>query len=456
MRIPQRPPALSDLMAELDKPGRLLDIMHVSSAVDARGKYLHWDDMRSRTPPGGLTHREWWLATWLARRSISRDLPLIAIDGSPFRFMNIDPIQEMVHRIDQQASGQILSEGVVTSLRSSDHYLVSSLVEEAITSSQLEGANTTRNVAKELLATGRKPRDRSEQMIVNNYQAMMFARDLAPEKLTPTDVLDLHRIVTDDTLDDPGQAGRLQTVDEERVAVFWHDGTLLHTPPPAKDLASRLDLMCQFANGELTNGAFIHPVVRAIVLHFWVAYDHPFSDGNGRTARALFYWAMLNQGYWLAQYLSVSSILRKAPAQYVRSYLHSETDDNDITYFVVYQTQVIERSITSLHEYLALKLDETREIEALLHGTPILNNRQLFVVRDALRDSGRQFTIAAHQRQHRVTYESARSDLLRLERLGLFSRRKVGKKHVFRPMPSLPDRLRGLGEDAGSTASLPG
>jgi len=94
----------------------------------------------------------------------------------------------MVHRIDQQASGQILADDVVTSLRSSDRYLVSSLVEEAITSSQLEGASTTRRVAKELLATGRQPRDRSEQMIVNNYQAMVFAQDLAGHPLTPTDV----------------------------------------------------------------------------------------------------------------------------------------------------------------------------------------------------------------------------------------------------------------------------
>ena len=55
----------------------------------------------------------------------------------------------MVHRIDQQAGGQILADDLVTNLRSSDRYLVSSLVEEAITSSQLEGACTMRQVAKE-------------------------------------------------------------------------------------------------------------------------------------------------------------------------------------------------------------------------------------------------------------------------------------------------------------------
>src|ERR1039458_3190426 len=115
-------------------------------------------------------------------------------------FSNIDLIQEMVHRIDQKASGQILADDVVTNLRSSNRYLVSSLVEEAITSSQMEGASTTRRVAKEMLATGRKPRDRSERMIANNYQGMLFAQELAQQALSPNDVLDLHRILTDETL----------------------------------------------------------------------------------------------------------------------------------------------------------------------------------------------------------------------------------------------------------------
>jgi Fic family protein len=445
VKIPQRPPVRDDLLREMvAEPRTLTEILTTIKPVDHRGRYLHWDEMRNRTPPHGLTHRQWWFGTTIARQGIERNLPLRSTAGEPFTFSNIDSVQELVHRIDQQASGQILADDLVTNLRSSDRYLVSSLVEEAITSSQLEGASTTRQVAKELLATGRKPRDRSEQMIVNNFQAMMFAQELGTQPLTPTDVLDLHRILTADTLDDPADAGRLQQPGDERIAVYWHDDTLLHRPPPASELEARLEAMCRFANGEATDG-FIHPVVRAIILHFWLAYDHPFVDGNGRTARALFYWAMLHDGYWLAQYLSVSSILRKAPTQYARSYLLTETDHNDITYFVVYQLQVIERAIDSLYQYLARKAAENRELESLLHGSAHLNHRQLTVVRDALRDPGETFTIQPQARRHRVTYESARSDLLGLEQLGLLSKQKVGKKYVFRSMPDLSAKLRALG-----------
>lgn len=444
MKVPQRPPAFDELLKEMVSSASLPDILAAVKPVDGRGRYLHWDEMRNRTPPGGLTHRQWWFGMAFSRQGVARSLPLRSTSGEEFRFCNVDPIQEMVHRIDQQASGQILADEVVTGLRSSDRYLVSSLVEEAITSSQLEGASTSRRVAKELLATGRKPRDRSEQMIVNNFQGMMFAQDLAQGPLTPTDVLDLHRILTEEALDDPNDAGRLQRPGDDRIAVYWHDDTLLHRPPPANELPERLDAMCRFANGEAIEG-FIHPVVRAIVLHFWLAYDHPFTDGNGRTARALFYWSLLRDGYWLAQYLSVSSILRKAPARYARSYLLTETDSNDLTYFVIYQLQVIERATASLHEYLARKTQENRELESLLHGSRHLNHRQLVVLRDALRDPSEPFTIQPQARRHRVTYESARSDLLGLEELGLLFKEKVGKKYVFRSPPDLTNRLRALG-----------
>jgi len=446
LKLPQRPPSLEDILKETGNDSEALRRLLTASndPVDSKNRYLHWDDMRNRTPPDGLNRREWWFVTAQARRSVARELPLLSVVGERFRFSNVDVVQEMVHRIDQKASGHILTDDVVTNLRSSDRYLVSSLIEEAITSSQLEGASTTRRVAKEMLETGRKPRNHSEQMILNNFKAMIYAQELADSPLTPAGVLSLHRAVSEETLSEPDRVGRLQTPEEDRVAVQWHDGTILHRPPPASELPQRLEEMCRFANGETPQG-FIHPVVRAIILHFWLAYDHPFEDGNGRTARALFYWAMLHEGYWLTQYLSVSSILHRAPSQYARSFLLTETDENDTTYFVMYQLNVIERAIQSLDEYLSRKMAETREIERLIHGSPHLNHRQLLIMQDALRDADAPFTIAAQSRRNRVTYQTARTDLLGLEALGLLGKHHQGNKFIFRSPSDLSDRLRSFG-----------
>ena len=227
----------------------------------------------------------------MARRSVRHVLPLDDKAGRPFSFSDSGYLYRMLHEVDRDASGRIeLSADVVTT-DSRNRYLVNSLIEEAITSSQLEGAATTRRVAKEMLRSGRKPRDRSERMIVNNYRAMEFVRELAGEDLSAPVLLELQRILTEDTLDDPGAVGRFRLPSDDVYVIDQRDGTVLHEPPDADELDERLDRLFRFANAT-DDTAFVHPVVRAILLHFMIGYDHPFVDGNGRTARALFYWAM--------------------------------------------------------------------------------------------------------------------------------------------------------------------
>ena len=180
MKKPMSPPDIAQLVLEIsdDNPQRLFEIFSEGRPVDAKGRYLHWDQMRHRTPPDGLTLNEWWAGTTASRASQARTLPFTGTDGNPFRFTNIDRIQELVHQIDQQVSGRIQTDEIVATVGSSDRYVVSSL-EEAITSSLLEGAATTRRVAKELLRTGRAPRDSDERMVLNNFQAMLRVEELA-------------------------------------------------------------------------------------------------------------------------------------------------------------------------------------------------------------------------------------------------------------------------------------
>src|SRR6266511_1498217 len=284
MKPPRRPKPAVELLQGL-KPDRLQKILETFPSAQQNRHYYHWDKLRYLKPPDDLTHEEWWLRLKLARSSSLRALPLQDVKGQPFVFSMPDQVVEMLHKIDQNASGQITISEEVTNPATRNRYIVSSLIEEAITSSQLEGASTTQRVAKEMLRTGRAPRSRDEQMILNNYRAMQLIGEVRNRKLTPGLVLHLHGVVTEDTLENPDAAGRMQTVDEPCVRVWQHDGGIgdwvSHTPPPADQLPQRLKIMCDFANGTQTQG-FIHPVVRAIVLHFWLAYDHPFEDGNGR------------------------------------------------------------------------------------------------------------------------------------------------------------------------------
>ncbi|QQR90923.1 MAG: Fic family protein [Myxococcales bacterium] len=181
--------------------------------------------------------------------------------------------------------------------------------------------------------------------------------------------------------------------------------------------------------------------MRAIIIHFWLAYDHPFVDGNGRTARALFYWSMLRSEYWLFEYISISNMILEAPKKYYRAFLYTETDDNDLTYFLLYHLEIIQKAIKALYAYIARKSEERRDVWNKLEHEQDLNERQINVLSNALKNTHYSLSIKHHQHTYKVVYQTARADLLELEEKGFLKSKKVGRKFVFYPAPDLKRRL---------------
>ena len=371
--------------------------------------------------------------------TFAKTVPLVDRVGTPFTFGMVDPLPERLHQIDLLAGGMIQMPEPVLNPETRDRYVVHSLMEEAITSSQLEGAATTREVAKEMIRSGRKPRDRSERMILNNYATMQRIGDLKDVPLTRETLFELHSMVTLDTLDDPTAAGRFRREEEYRV-VGDDLGTIFHEPPPADELAGRLEAMCAFANGE-SPAEFVHPAIRSMILHFWLAYDHPFVDGNGRTARALFYWSMLRNRYWLFEYISISEVLLRAPVKYGMAYLYTETDDNDLNYFLLHHVEAIRLALDALRSYIESRSRRLGALEASLRGLEALNHRQRDLIAHALRHPGHEYTIESHRSSNGVVYQTARTDLLDLERVGLLRKRKRGHAWHFVAVANLESLL---------------
>jgi Fic family protein len=448
MKKPVPPPPIGEILERLGEEDNQRLIMVLSHGREAQDEeYLPWDKLRFKTPPQGLSPEEWWASIKLARTSSSRRLPLFAADGIPFSYTLPDDILRMTEEISRRASGVIALPEPVTNPATRDRYVVNSLIEEAIRSSQIEGASTSRKVAKEMIRSGRRPKDRSERMILNNYNAMRRVIELRDVSLTPELICELHRIVTDGTLDDPEAAGRIQrdVGPVDRVAVWgWgFDGEeQIHTPPPGDQLEERMTNLCHFAN-SLDDKPWMQPVLRSLTLHFMMGYDHYFKDGNGRTARIIFYWSMLRHGYWLTEFLSISKILAGAPSKYARSYLNTEQDDGDLTYFFIYQLGVVIRAINELDKYLARKVEELRETRVLLAAVPgEYNHRQLALLELAIKDPSAIFTIESHSRSHRISHETARSDLRDLESRSLLRQSKSGKKFIWRPAENLASIIR--------------
>jgi len=438
MKMPRTPPAWEESAFELFRQPDFRAHMATISAVYP-DRYFHWDEVRCRPVPSSFPPREhWWAYLKLKRMSQSREVPLQDKKGNSFRYCLVDPIPELLHELDQSCSGHFQLPGQVQQAEGRERYTISSFMEEAIRSSQIEGAVETRKIAKEMLRVGRAARNKSEQMILNNYHAMQCIKEWKKESFTPEMLFELHRILTVDTMPEE-QIGRFRR-DEERVEISDEYGEVFHIPPGASLLGDRVSKMCRFANGA-TDGQFVHPVLRAIILHFWLAFDHPFLDGNGRCARALFYWGMLKENYWLAEFISISEIIYRAPVKYYRAFLYTETDDNDLTYFILYHLQVIRKAVGELHEYIDRKTKEIQELEKQLRLAKNVNHRQRALLSNALRHPDRQYTFESHQRCHGISYQTARTDLMALNDMGFLNADKAGRTWYFSPAQNLGHRL---------------
>lgn len=440
MKLPMAPPAFIDLFDRSD----IRKILRSRPGPEVKGQYEHWDQLRHLTPPEGLTPEEWWLGIKMARRGLRQEMPLKEKTGNPFAVVLSDSVQRKLFLIGRDAAGALRGQDATQSEVTREHYLVRSLMEEAMTSSQLEGAATTTQVAKDMLRSGREPRDYGERMIYNNYVAMRELKKWRQEPLTPAAIFEIHRKLTDGTLDDDGCAGRFRLPSED-IVIEDETGRVLHVPPPARELEWRMQSLCDFANQSDDGEHFVHPVVRAILIHFQIGYDHPFVDGNGRTARTLFYWSLLRSGFWMAEYLSISSILKRAPAQYMRSYLYTETDEGDATYFLAHQLDALLEAIDGVHRYIMRKQKEQSAAAALLKpGSPLalqINHRQRGLLLNALKNPGKVFTIEMHRRSHGTSYQTARADLLSLTDGGFLQQFREGKAFVFASAPDLEKRL---------------
>jgi len=442
MRLPPKPPKLNPEGIE-----RILGCMFQPAVqeyiAEVNTEYFHWEKLRHRPIPEGLTPEEAWQVVKMSRMGQPRPLSFQDEADRPFTFWLPNPALEILHEVDRWGGTTLaLAEGTAPILGAvRDRLLISSLMEEAIATSQIEGAVTTRRMAKEMLRTNRKPRNRSEQMIVNSYRTIQLLGQRLDRRLSIDLLFEIQESMTRDTLEDVSGAGRFRTTEDRVSIVDVRDNEVVFTPPAADQLSQRMARLIEFANTSAEKESFIHPLVKAAILHFWLAFEHPFIDGNGRTARALFYWFMLKSGYWLFEFLTISRVIVAAPMQYYRSFLYSEHDGNDLTYSIIFQLRATQRALADLRTYLAKKQAEQQRLALALRQFPDLNHRQRALLDHALRNPAQIYTFQSHQNSHGITYVTARTDLLELVKKKLLTEIKHGKQRGFIPAHDLAEKL---------------
>ena len=410
----ERPPRITEedlVIVMLDKSKRPDE--KLAALIDKiNDDYEYWDTVKYKKRPESCTSAE---ELWLRVKASRIAFLVYTWDKYHISFGLTNKMQRLCHEFDMNFGGS-LETGSVIPYENRERYLVSSLMEEAIYSSQMEGAATTRKVAKDMLRRQISPKDKSQQMIVNNYQTIRFIVEHKQTPLTPELVLHIHHLMTEKTLNDPNDAGRLRMNNE----VVVEDGItheVVHTPPSYIELPTFLKELCKYFN-ETNAKVFVHPIIRGIIIHFMVAYMHPFVDGNGRTARALFYWYMLKQGYWLTEFLSISRVIAMSKKSYEKSFQYVEADFNDLGYFIAYNLKVLDQSFTQLQNYIKKKQEEKVLANTFLRLGDI-NERQAQIIRMYLENPKEVLTVKDLQNKFMVTATTAKSDIVGLLKRGL-------------------------------------
>ncbi|MCD8386454.1 MAG: Fic family protein [Bacteroidales bacterium] len=399
------PSTLNEALALLGRE----DLRPVFNKIEQ--KYLYWDKVKYLCPKS-INPTIFWQAV-----KFTRTVPVktVKFGNHHFHFTITEKMLALLHKFDLNFGGSLSSEGALTP-NDRKYFLSSSIMEEAIASSQMEGANTTRKVAKDMLRRQLTPKNKSERMILNNYETIKFISENSEDTLCEDLILRLHKMISFSTLDDTEDEGKFRDHDDILV-MNAINGEIAHVPPAFSQIPDLIKDVCTFANEDNKDG-FIHPIIKGIIIHFMLAYIHPFCDGNGRTARSLIYWYLLKHQYWFVQYLSISRIIYRSKAKYEKTFLCTEHDDNDLSYFILYHLEVMDEAFTELKSYLSRKIHERSSLQTYF-SLPNVSQRQAYLLKGFADNPETVFSAKELANRFGVNPKSIRTDLKDLMKIGL-------------------------------------
>lgn len=418
----EKPPKITKYNAT--EISRLLNIDNINNLVaDINTKYLYWSDVKYKNLPAGITHEQLWECVKWSRAGQM----LLLWNKYNVKIPFTPDMQSMCHELDMQFRGFWGSSATIDE-QTKQLYLISSIMEESIASSIMEGASTTRRKAKEMLRKGQRPKTKSEKMIYNNYRSIQFIIEHKDDTLTPELILALHKNMTSGTLDDMTDEGKFRT-NNDVVVVDGITNEVFHEPPQFEDIPKAIDTICRLFNG-LTPKNYIHPILKGIIIHFIIAFVHPFVDGNGRTARALFYWYMLKNGYWLIQYISISRVIYSSKRQYEKSFLYVEHDDYDLGYFIIYNLRVLLLAFKDFKLYIERKSAAIKTLNSF-EAIGNINGRQAKILQTFIDKPDYHYTIKELAQLTGAVRQTVQMDMNRLVAIGAMKKIKINQKQFI-------------------------
>lgn len=374
--------------------------------------------------PGRLDLKKMWykygqdnLQEFLAlhKQHFYQELPLHDFDGNPMVYLD-NAVQ-----IPLSAARVLL-----TPQQSARLYGTRAMEEEILSTFRIEQIDTSRESVRRILS-GQAPGDDEEHRIYGMKQGLEFIADRS-HAITEENLFRLYQMTIGDFLPEEDRLLPGHWYRNDGVTVI--DSKTEHTDLPWQKLPAYMKELVTFAAEKAAQ----NDLIKASVLHFALAYLHPYFDGNGRMARLLHLWYLVQQGYSSALFVPMSRFVEESCARYYKAYTRVEQNQQisgvlDVTPFLVYFAE-------SVYYRLGEDQPQPRTLqvfeEALRQGKVTEKERALW-----------QFVLTAYGSEEFSTkrlekdfgnaaYATIRSFVLKFERLGLLASVHYGNRVKYR------------------------
>lgn len=350
----------------------------------------------------------------LLKHDFYQELPLHDFDGTPMVCL------DSVVRISLSAARVLL-----TPQQSARLYGAKAMEEEIVSTFRIEQVDTSRESVRRILS-GQVPKNDEEHCIYGMKLGLEFIADVS-HTITEENLFRLYQMTIGDFLPEEDRLlpGNLYRHD----SVYIVGNKVEHTGLPWQKLPAYMAELVAFAAEAAQND-----LVKAAILHFALAYLHPYFDGNGRMARLLHLWYLVQQGYTSALFVPMSRFIEESRSRYYKAYTLVEQNQQlsgvlDVTPFLTYFAE-------SVYSRLGEGQPQPRTLqafdEALRQGEVTEKEQALW-----------QFVLTAYGDEEFSTkrlekdfgdaaYATIRSFVLKFERLGLLTSVRYGNRVKYR------------------------
>lgn len=340
-------------------------------------------------------------------------LPLSDFDGNSIVFI------ENHAAINQNA--------VKLLLQSQDqHYGIKAAEDEIIATSAIESIDFSRDSVRRILK-GMAPNDEQENRILGVKHGLEFIADTA-NKITEENLYKLYMMTVGDFL--TGDDKLLDSNLYRHDTVYVVSDRVEHSGLDHKKVPEFMKSLIAFINVEDD----INDLIKAAIIHFYIAYVHPYFDGNGRMARLVHLWFLIQKGYQSALFIPFSSQIEKSRKAYYDAFTAVEENKNysgiiDVTPFILY---FINNVYNKINEGSAAVETLTAYEDAVKSGRVTEKETKLWKFVLSCYGTEEFSTKRLEKDFGDAAYATIRGFVLKFEELGLLSSVKYGPRVKYK------------------------